>query len=456
MKHRLSIRKQLLALFVPGLFGLWIVSAVISFWLVSSFSSEWFDRDLINSADSVVGRLRVKDHKVVVDLPPAAQAILKHDESDRLYYRVLGADGSSISGDADLPPPSSDLKVDAPKIVSDRILDKEVRIAEVKATVDGEGAPTVIVQVAETTNLRSQFQQKMLLTIAAPQLIVIIFGLSSVWYGIAKILTPLRSLQRQLADRKKFDLSALEDTDTPEEVFPLVSALNELLGRLREEIQAHQRFISNAAHQLRTPLAGLKTYSSIGVEMSNTKDLKHIIKQLDEGIDRASRMVTQLLALARTDAAEAFEAKLRTSIDLNFVVSDVVEALVKESIRKDVSLEFQPSPSPIVVVGDQSGLRHLVANLIENALLYTPSGGSVTVQVRNDGAPILSVSDTGPGIPPSERTKVLERFYRIEGTSGAGSGLGLAIVKEVVSSHGAELAIESGPGGEGTTVVVRF
>jgi two-component system sensor histidine kinase TctE len=224
---RLSIRKQLLTLFVPFLFGLWIASAVLSFWLVSAFSGESFDRDLINSADSVVGRLRVKGDKVVIDLPPAAQAILKHDEADKFYYRVLSSDGQLISGDAGLPKPSQDLQINTPKIVTDKISGKNVRLAEIKASITEAEGQTVVVQVAETTNVRTRFQEKMLLSLAVPQLLVIVVGLLTVWYGITKILTPL----------------------------------NHLLSRLREEIKAHQRFIANAAHQLRTPLAGLKTYS---------------------------------------------------------------------------------------------------------------------------------------------------------------------------------------------------
>ncbi len=301
---RVSIRKQLLTLFMPVLFGLIILSAIVSYWLVSTYSSESFDKDLISSADSVVGRLRVKQGKIVVDLPPAAIAILKHDASDKFYYRVIGSDGGRITGDADLPAPSTTLKVDEPEVKTARLSGKEIRVAEIKVDVDEPDGGTVIVQVAETTNVRTLFQQKLLLSIAIPQLLVLTVGLVAVWYGVTKILTPLRMLQAQIRSRSQSDLSAVTDTDVPEEVLPLVDAINQLLSRLREDLKAHKRFIANAAHQLRTPLAGLKTYSSIGSEMSEAEDLKHIVKELDSGIDRASRMVGQMLALARTDGGD--------------------------------------------------------------------------------------------------------------------------------------------------------
>lgn len=452
---RVSIRKQLLTLFMPVLFGLIILSAIVSYWLVSTYSSESFDKDLISSADSVVGRLRVKQGKIVVDLPPAAIAILKHDASDKLYYRVIGSDGKRIIGDADLPAPSTTLKVDEPEVKTARLRGKEIRVAEIQVDVDEPDGGTVIVQVAETTNVRTLFQQKLLLSIAIPQLLVLTVGLIAVWYGVTKILTPLRMLQAQIRSRSQSELSAVTSTDVPEEVLPLVDAINQLLSRLREDLKAHKRFIANAAHQLRTPLAGLKTYSSIGSEMSEAEDLKHIVKELDSGIDRASRMVGQMLALARTDAGDQTITQ-KTQLDLNFVVSDVTSELVERAVMKNLELVYESSQEPAVIIGEQTGLRNLVVNLIENALLYTPNGGKVKVQVINNGRVALRVQDTGTGIAPEERNKVFERFYRIDGTAGSGSGLGLSIVREVANAHNAEVSIESPNGSSGTIVTVEF
>jgi two-component system sensor histidine kinase TctE len=451
---KLSIRKQLLTLFMPFLFGLWIVSAVISYCLVSSFAKESFDRDLINSADSVVARLRRQpDGSVSIDLPPAAQAILRRAESDKIYYRVLSQNGTKISGDSNLPEPLPAHELEKPHLRMSSVAGVEIALVEIETDVDGDN---VIVQVAETTNVRKRFSKNMLLSIAGPQFLIIALGLAAVWYGVTKILTPLRLLQHQLGNRSPSDLSSLSDDGVPEEVSPLVNAINKLLGRLREELKAHQRFISNAAHQLRTPLAGLKTYSSIGTEMSDPKDMTHIIRELDQGIDRASRMVSQLLALARADGNEQANAIVKSQIDMNFVVSDVTAELIEQAVRKDLELVYESSPEPAIVCGEPTGLRHLVSNLVENAIAYTPKGGKVQVKVRSDKGVVLSVIDSGRGIPLDERDKVFERFYRVEGTRGGGSGLGLSIVKEVANAHSAQISIGDGLGNVGTSVTVQF
>ncbi len=424
--------------------------------MTQNFSEEYFDWDLVNSADSVVGRLRVQGEKVVVDLPASAQAILKKDESDKFYFSVTDEAQGVIAGDKNLPLPATELEEDKPRIRTGVIAGETVRIVDVKV-IPSESTKSVIVQVAETMNARRQFQKKMLLSVAVPQLIAMILGLSAVWYGVVKILNPLKDLQAQLAKRSQADLSPLAGESAPEEVYPLVKAINSLFERSTAELKAQQRFVASAAHQLRTPLAGLKTYSSIGNEMTEVSELKHVVQELDQGIDRASRMVNQLLALARSDIGEPAKMASASQLDLNFLVSDVVSELVDQSIRRGLKLTYEGSDTPVLITGEQTGLRHLVANLIENAIFYTPNGGSITVRVKGGDKITLSVIDTGPGIPLQEQSKVFERFYRILGTGGNGSGLGLAIVKEVANAHNARVSIKSGtPDTQGTEISVEF
>jgi len=423
---------------------------------VSTFAGESFDKDLISSADSVVGRLRVKAGKVVVDLPPAALAILKHDDSDKLYFRVLQADGRFISGDSELPPPSVDLQIDVPKVMTAKIAGKEIRLAEIKVLPDDEKVEPVIVQVAETTRVRQNFQKKMLLSIAVPQLLVIFVSLLAVCYGVIRILTPMKLLQRQLENRSQADLSMVSDKGIPEEVYPLIETINHSFERLTEEVKAHQRFIANAAHQLRTPLAGLKTYSSIGRDMTNLDDLRHIVHEMDLGLDRAGRMVSQLLALARTDSGDLSVTGTQTPVDLCALVADEINDLMEQAEKRQIQLTFDAPVGAAMIRADKTGLRHLIVNLIENALFYTPAGGHVVVSIQQDNHVILRVTDDGPGIPSSQRESVFERFYRVVGTNGNGSGLGLSIVKEVANAHHALVAIENGFEGKGTSVVVRF
>lgn len=223
-----AIRKQLLFLFVPLLGCVAIASTVISFYLVQNFSEQYFDWDLVNSADSVVGRMRVQGEKVVIDLPASAQAILKKDDSDKFYFSVIDESRGVISGDKNLPPPAAQLEEDKPQISTGTIAGETVRIVDLKVPVPSEVSSlfrkSVIVQVAETMNSRRQFQKKMLLSVAVPQLIAMILGLSAVWYGVVKILNPLKDLQGQLAKRSQADLSPLAAESAPEEVYPLVKA----------------------------------------------------------------------------------------------------------------------------------------------------------------------------------------------------------------------------------------
>lgn len=455
MSQRSSIRRQLFTLLIPCVFGLWITSALISSFLVSSYTREVFDRDLVNSQDSVVARIKAKHGRIYVDLPPVALAILRHDQSDRIYYRVLDASGQFICGDSDMPAPSISLPVDTAQVRTGNIGGKEIRISEIKVPVEDLENEFAIVQVAETTNSRKLFQDRMLLSIAVPQFIVLSMAVAAVWYGIRRILTPLNSIQSELARRPQGDLSPLATKTIPEEIFPLVSSINQLFERSKRELKAQQRFIANAAHQLRTPLAGLKTYSSIGTDMTEASELKQIVKDLDHGIDRASRMITQLLTLARTDAGDSAIATVKSPVDLNSIVSDLAAEMIDQAIRREVHLYFHPSTEPATITGDAAALRHLAANLIENAIIYSPHHGCVDVAVEIGEFIRLKVKDNGPGIAEEEREKIFERFYRAPGNIGIGSGLGLSIVQEVANSHYAEIMILHN-GERGCEFVVQF
>lgn len=454
---RASIRKQLFSLFMPILLVLLGTSSLLSYSFVSQFSSDLFDRNLLNSADSISGRVRLRSGKIVADLPPAAQAILKNDNSEKFFYRVLDSSGRKVSGDNGLPVPSPDLQLDSAKISTTAISGERVRLTETKTPVDGSEGEYAIVQFAQTMNGRKQFQDKIFLSVFFPQALLVIVGLFAAWYGVSKILTPLKSLQMQLAKRSPSDLSPLADEQTPAEVYPLVTAINQLLEQSKEAIKTHQRFIANAAHQLRTPLAGLKTYSSIGIQMIDAEELRHIVKELDSGIDRSTRMVSQLLALARTEIGERPMTRTSTPVNLNDLVQAVLSENAHESMRRNLELNFEPLDRPAILHGDPTGLQHLVSNLIENAMLYTPEEGKISIMLdMHESNLIFAVTDNGPGIPEPERQKVFERFYRINGTKGQGSGLGLAIVREVALAHGAVIEIENPSSGQGTTVRVVF
>lgn len=434
---------------------------MVSFCFVFSFVQNMFDRDLANSADSVVGRLRVKDGKLVCDMPASALAMLRGADNNRVFYSVTASSGKLLFGDGSIAFPSEkeragELKLDEPRVFDWRLKDKDLRVVEVKVDVDeytenGEPAP-LVVRLAETVEYRRHFQENMLLGIAVPQFFVIALALVAAYRSTGIILRPLSELQAQLARRSPGDLAPVSHSGMPEEVQPLIEAINGLLLRLEEDINMKRRFISNAAHQLRTPLAGLKTYSSLGLELYDADELKDIVRQLDSGIDRASRMVNQLLGLARANRSSDLALTDKKEVDLRELIYDVEQELEPLAANKQIELlhQFEAGLEDSKVKGDPVGLRNLLVNLLENALIYSPAGTRVIVVLeRGKGADanrlVLNVIDQGPGIEESEIEKVFERFYRARGASGNGSGLGLAIVKEVLDSLGGTIEVLNNP-----------
>jgi two-component system sensor histidine kinase TctE len=314
----------------------------------------------------------------------------------------------------------------------------------------------VIIQVAETIVSRRQLSQSILATIILPQLLMAILGATAVWFGISVGLHPLKQLQLAISARTPGDLSTIDDTISPEETYPLVKAINGLLDILREDAKTKQRFIANASHQLRTPLAGLKTYSSLGVKTQTLDEMRSMMEQIDKGLDRTSHLVSQLLVLARNDSTTRTIAT-DEMIDLNFVASDVVEQHINQAIKKNIDIGFRPSEQPALITGDRVGIHELVGNLIDNAIKYTPAGGKVNVDLMvSQESVTLDVRDTGCGIKQQDKERIFERFFRAEGASQDGSGLGLAIVNDVANHHSAKIEVKSGYNSKGSTFRVVF
>lgn len=452
---RKSIRQSLI-IWLAILLGLiWIISALGGSILALRFANDTFDRELLNSADSITARVRVKNDKLMVDLPPAAQAILRHDNIDHFYYQVISSTGKRLSGDTILPPPVLSFSTEKPLFRDARIGKTKIRMAEIRTSAEGL-QEEVIIQVAETLTSRKQLSQSILLTLTVTQMLMAIFGATAVWLAVGAGLKPLSQLQRAISSRSPHDLSTIDDTISPEETYQLVKAINGLLDILREDTKAKQRFIANASHQLRTPLAVLKTYSSIGVKTETKEEMVKMVEQIDRGLDRTSHLVTQLLALARNDAPSGTIAT-DEKIDLNFVASDVVEQQVQQAIKRDIELGFESAQAPAMVSGDRIGIQQLIDNLIDNALKYAPVGGKVQVAIEVvDKSVTFVVRDNAPRIASDERARIFERFYRIDGSPSGGSGLGLAIVKDVADNHSAAITVEPGLGDTGNTFKVAF
>jgi two-component system sensor histidine kinase TctE len=263
-----------------------------------------------------------------------------------------------------------------------------------------------------------------------------------------------------VASRSPVDLGPIAAEDVPKEVQPLVIAINELLEKLKEDIEAQRRFVANAAHQLRTPIAGLKMQAELARRQLEPADMQHALSLIQTGAERAARLANQLLALARSEPG-AIDPNQWQLIDINEVGREATKEFVPDAIARNIDLGFEKNEAVAMVWGDRASLHELAANLIDNAVRYTPEGGAVTVRIetrREHGliAAQLSVEDNGPGIPEEEREHVFERFYRLLDRNVSGSGLGLAIVREIANVHRANVHVSEGANGQGTRFRIIF
>ncbi len=431
------------------------VSAVCSYFIAVHIATREYDKALLESARELANHLQFNGKEIALDLQPAALAVYREDNIDKFYYAVLQDNRRVIAGDKDfieaiLTNPKQEDRFNDRKILKD-----QVRAACFETAVAGRSLTKVDVYVAETVQKRQALVNQIIIAVVMPQLFLIGLAALAVWFGIARGLAPLDAVREAIASRTQWNLLPVLEVDAPVEIRPLVDAIDDLLKRLNDDIEAQRRFVANAAHQLRTPLAGLKTQTELAMRQKDIADLQHILKQVHRSADNVTRLVNQLLSLARLEPTNA-QKKGFTNLDLNAVVKDATADLVPYALNQKIDLGVEESKSKALVTGDADSLRELVANLIDNAIRYTQPNGKVTVKVMTDKEIQLLVEDDGPGIPSAERDKVFERFYRVLGNRVSGSGLGLSIVKEIAQAHHAEISLVSGTDGKGTTAIVQF
>jgi len=449
----------LLKALLPPVAALLAAGAVGAYFLSLEPASEAYDQALVDVGIALGERIRSAGEAVSFDLPRAAEQVLRTDKYDTIYYGVRRADGSVLAGDPGLPPVPASRKPEDGVIAYDaEYLGRKIRVAALLVPC---GREICTVQVAETTNKRRALARNIVLSSLVPELLITLATLAIVWFGVKRGLAPLEDLSSEISSRSARDLRPIDPGHAPEEARPLVGALNLLFGQVAEASRNQQRFLANAAHQLRTPLAGLQAHTEIALaqcEIARSHgvpdELRVQLEQVHGATIRTARLANQLLALARAepggDRADTF-----TRVNLRAVVEDAADEWVHRAMAKEIDLGFELSDA--LVAGDALLLREALANLVHNALEYTTQGGRVTVKtgLRNDCA-FLEVEDDGPGIPEAEREQVLERFYRVAGTAGTGSGLGLAIVREIALAHRAEIVISTGENGRGCKVGLTF
>jgi two-component system, OmpR family, sensor histidine kinase TctE len=452
-----SLFGEILDWMLVPLLLLWPMSIAITYLVAKSIANHPFDRALDDRVTVVAQQVREVGGKVVAPLSGAARDILRADDVDNVYFLVLGPRGEYIEGDLDLPLPPEDDKPPTSTVQFryDTLRGNDVRIAYVHVDLrrNRHGGTALkdpnmaLVQVAETLDKRAHLANEIIKGVILPQFIILPIALALVWFALSRGLSPLAELQRRIRARRPDDLSPIESGQVPEEISPLVRSLNEMLERLSQSIEMQKRFIADAAHQMKTPLAGMRMQSELALRETDPIEIHRSLEQLSKSSESATRLVNQLLALARTEN-QTPDAKPFIPLELSELARNVVQEWVQASFTHRIDLGFEQPGHPIMVLGNPVMLRELLGNLIDNALRYTPQGGSVTVRVRAEAVKelaILEVEDTGPGIPAAERSHIFERFYRILGSNVEGSGLGLSIVREIALQHNAQVDIFNNP-----------
>ena len=459
-----SLFGEILDWMLAPLLLLWPMSVTITYLVAQTIANVPYDQHLADNAQTLAGYVRIRDERAVLAAPLPVRDLLRMDNDSAQQYMVLGLRGELVAGERDVPlPPADEAPVPGEiRFRFDQFHGAEVRVAY--TWVQSRDRPVEqapLVQVAEPLDRREQLANEIIRGVIVPQFIVLPIAVVLVWFGLSRGLAPLHTLQATIRARRSDDLSPIERTAAPEEMSPLVDSFNELLARFKQTMLGQRRFLADAAHQMKTPLAGLRTQAELALRETDPQQLRRSLRQIAEASERATHLINQLLSLARAEnqasALGAFEV-----VDLGALVRELMPDWVPQALARRIDLGFERQLRHARVIGVPMLLRELVNNLVDNALRYTPEDGTVTVRLRMEAdAIVLDVEDTGPGIPPAERQLVFERFYRVLGTGVDGSGLGLSIVREIVQQHDATVSIANNPRAvgaalPGTLVSVAF
>lgn len=465
-----SLFGEILDWMLTPLLLLWPVSLALTWLVAQNIAGRPFDRGLEYNVQALAQLVKSDQQRMSFHLPLPAREILRADEADLIYYQVLGTRGEFVSGERDFPLPHEE-ELPQPGEVhlrDDEMRGNDVRVAYTWVKVDTPGAKPVLVQVGETLEKRSVLATEIIKGVMLPQFVILPLAVLLVWLALARGIKPLNLLEERIRLRKPDDLSPLDEHSVPLEVAPLVASINDLLTRLKESIATQKRFLADAAHQLKTPLAGLRMQADLAQrESASAEELKQSLKLIGRASIRATHTVNQLLSLARAESGSTHIT--RAPCDLVALARDVIQDSLPRAMDKHIDLGYEGVAlgSPDVRInGNATLLKELIRNLVDNAINYTPSSeempGVVTVRILADRfgkVVLLQVEDSGPGIPEAERELVFQPFYRALGTEADGSGLGLPIVIEIAQQHSATVTLEEVTPGKpmpGARFTIRF
>lgn len=400
------------------------------------------DRRLKEAANALMAHVLIKDGQVA--LVPSQSA------PDSIKYAVRDAQGRLLAGDAQLP--VVPMNSESSQLFAMSQVDHRSR-RTLTTRFDTRAGVIIItlvdVRAAAEPAARYGFMSTLLWDFVQLDITLVL-----VWVGIQLGLRPVKRLRNEIAERSPLDLRPIVETSVPREIVPVVVTLNRLFTMLRTAVQSQQQFIANTTHQLRTPITGMQAQLDILIGEPAAQPIRNRLLTLQESVRQLAHSANQLLSLARADPVANVAAK-NQPVDLNAIVGEVVAKFFDRALQANIDLGVDAQP--VTIHADPSLLYDLLSNLVDNALKYTPAGGSVTASAgMRGGKAFLAVDDSGPGIPEAERQRVRQRFYRLPNSPGHGSGLGLAIVDEIAQLYGASVAIGPGAGGLGTKVLLQF
>ena len=441
-----SLRLRLLAWLLPPLLVVAVVAAGGAYMFLERRLTAAYDHDLGDIARALVPYIRDDGGRVFIDFTPQAEAVLRADSIDQIYYAIIDSAGTVVAGDRAMPA-ADPAPAPLPRFWDDQRNGERVR--SVVLDTSAAGKPVRIV-AAETTRKRMRASRDAMLSAIIPAVLLLVAAVAGIVLGVGRGLRPLDAMRDALQTRSHVDLRALDESQVDDELRPLVDALNRLLARLEDAQQRQSRFVANAAHQLRTPIAGVIT--QLDLAKKATAERETHIAHARESAARLARLAQQILSLAAADPLSNPAAAEERS-DLAEIVTSHASEWLRMARSMGAELEFDLASAPIV--GNSVLVGELATNLVHNAARYGARTVGVATRAVRDRS-TLEVRDDGPGIPREARERVFERFSRLDSQSTEGSGLGLAIVSEIAQRHRAAVDLGEGPGGVGTRVTVVF
>ncbi|MGN2251942.1 sensor histidine kinase [Frateuria sp. GZRe12] len=432
-----SLRRRLLAFLLIPVGVLLVLDAMLTYGVALAYSNRVHDRDLADDAQALAQMLRTDPMQD--GITPQARFLLEYDPDGRAYFSVRSQRRGVLADNARFdqppaPPPGR------PPLLFDTVLGpRPLRAAVASLHPDAEPSDMLTVSVAETLSDRHRRAREILMMAVPLQTLLILGVLSLVWFGVDYGLRVLNPLTSRLAAREH-EITPIGETDVPREILPLTRTIDGLFARLRCVLEVQERFIADAAHQLRTPLAGLSLNVESALADGTPQAVKEALGHIRQLTLRTARTSAQLLALTRAQSPLGTPTAW-TAVDMARLVPEVIGLRLRDALAAGVDLGFQGEHVPLYVTGDAGALHEMLDNLIDNGLRYAGRGTNLTVGLAAapDGVR-LHVEDDGPGVPDDLLPRLGERFFRVPGTAQEGTGLGLAIVQRIAERHGARVA----------------